>query len=444
VKKDLLPLLCCPHCREDLALIERSGDATVVNEGRLTCTGCATPYPITRGVPRFVGNDGYVGSFSYEWNKWNRVQLDIANGGRESEDTFIEKTGFTQADLAGKMVLDVGCGAGRFLEVASRWGARTIGVDFSYAVEASQMNVGDRSNVDVIQADVFRLPFKDDVFDAIFSLGVLHHTRDTEAAFLSLPRHLKANGQIAVWLYYYTDKVYNAASDFWRWMFRHMPHRVTYAFCWLLVTLFSDLFRMPFMQREPWSHFRRILPVNTHPERSWRVLDTFDWISPRYQDKASSPERVIGWCHAADLRNIEILTFPTSVRAQKDVGRRLPLMKFPADLCAERLVVFGASATGHQVFAQLDEIGVRSQVVAVADNDPAKTGSSFEGHRVRPFRALPRDSYDRIIVATQSGLAAIARQLTAEGLVEHRDFLSLAAVEELMPIMRVVSDLRSR
>lgn len=443
MKTDLLPLLCCPSCREDLTLTTTLGNATVVTEGRLTCEGCAATYAITRGVPRFVGNDGYVGSFSYEWNKWNRVQLDIANGGRESEDTFIEKTGFTQADLGGKVVLDVGCGAGRFLDVASRWGARTIGIDFSFAVEASQRNVGDRSNVDVIQADVFRLPFKDEVFDVIFSLGVLHHTRDTREAFLSLPRHLKAHGEIAVWLYYYTDRIYNLASDFWRRTFRHMPHRVTYAFCWLIVAMFSDLFRMPFMQKQPWSHFRRILPVNTHSEWSWRVLDTFDWISPRYQDKDCSPERVIGWCHSADLRNVEILSFPTSIRARKDEGRQYPLVKHLPDLGAQRLVVFGASAAGRLAFEQLDTLGVRAQVVAVVDNDPAKAGTIFEGHEVRAFRTLDRSTYDRVIIASQLGLPAISKQLTEEGLVERQDFMSLAAVENLAPLMRLVAQMQS-
>ncbi|HMF61124.1 MAG TPA: methyltransferase domain-containing protein, partial [Vicinamibacterales bacterium] len=185
MKRDLLQWICCPACRNDFALEVSSGDATAVAEGTLTCTACEASYPILRGVPRFVGNDGYVGTFSYEWNKWSRVQFDPANGGRESEDTFTEKTGFTPDDLRGKLVLDVGCGAGRFLEIASRWGARTIGVDFSFAVEASQANLGDRPNVDVIQADVFHLPFRDDIFDRIFSIGVLHHTRDTREAFLS-------------------------------------------------------------------------------------------------------------------------------------------------------------------------------------------------------------------------------------------------------------------
>lgn len=99
MKTDLLQWICCPLCTHDLALEVSAGDATTVDEGVLRCDPCGRAYPIVRGVPRFVAHDGYVGSFSYEWNKWSRVQFDPANGRTESEDTFTEKTGFTPHDL---------------------------------------------------------------------------------------------------------------------------------------------------------------------------------------------------------------------------------------------------------------------------------------------------------------------------------------------------------
>ena len=440
MKSDLLQWICCPTCKGDLALAVASGDATTVTEGTLACTPCGKTYPIVRGVPRFVAHDGYVGTFSYEWNKWSRVQFDPANGRTESEETFTEKTGFTPADLAGKLVLDVGCGAGRFLDIASRWGARAIGIDFSFAVEASQTNLGQRPNVDVIQADVFHLPFRDEVFDVIFSIGVLHHTRDTREAFLELPHHLKNDGEIAVWLYYYTDQLYNRASDFWRRVVRGWPHKTIYAFCWMLCLLFSRLYSQPFMSRRPWGQLRRILPVNTHPDWHWRVLDTFDWYSPVYQDKDCSPERVVAWCREGQLRDIEILSFPTSMRARKDVERTRPLIKALPDLHNRRLVVFGAGAAGVLAFEELRKIGVADQVVAVCDNDPAKTGKRFEGCTVTPFGSLPRDSYDHIVIASQFGLTAISAQLREFGLVDKRDFFSIGFVENLGPLLRLAGE----
>lgn len=439
MKTDLLQWICCPACKRDLTLEVADGDATTVREGTLRCAPCARSYPVVRGVPRFVAHDGYVGSFSYEWNKWSRVQFDPANGRTESEDTFTEKTGFTPRDLEGKLVLDVGCGAGRFLEIASRWGARAIGIDFSFAVEASQANLGQRPNVDVIQADVFHLPFKDEIFDVIFSIGVLHHTRDTREAFLSLPRHLKNGGEIAVWLYYYTDELYKKASDVWRRVVRSWPNWAIYGFCWTLCLMFSRLFMQPIMSRRPWSNLRRILPLNTHPDWHWRVLDTFDWYSPVYQDKDCSPERVIGWCREGQLRNVEFFSYPTSIRATKDVTAALPLSKELPDLSNRRLVVFGAGAAGRLAFDELRKLGFGHQVVAVCDNDPNKAGVVFEGHPVVAFRDLPRDRYDYVLIASQYGLSAISAQLRDSGLVEKQDFFSIGFVESYRSMLRAVA-----
>ena len=95
MKRDLVEHLCCPACRADLTLSVEAEQAGGVESGSLGCNSCRRSYPIVRGVPRFVESDGYVKSFSYEWNRWNDVQLDVVNGRAESEETFIEKTGLT-------------------------------------------------------------------------------------------------------------------------------------------------------------------------------------------------------------------------------------------------------------------------------------------------------------------------------------------------------------
>jgi 2-polyprenyl-3-methyl-5-hydroxy-6-metoxy-1,4-benzoquinol methylase len=123
-----------------------------------------------------------VGNFSLEWTRHRLTQLDDATH-HESEERFRIKTGFAPDDLKGKLVLDVGCGAGRFSEVALRWGATVVGIDLSLAVDSAYVNLDSRSQFHVALADIFRLPFKSESFDVIFSLGVLHHTPDTAQAF---------------------------------------------------------------------------------------------------------------------------------------------------------------------------------------------------------------------------------------------------------------------
>ncbi|MGE3510530.1 MAG: methyltransferase domain-containing protein, partial [Vicinamibacterales bacterium] len=307
------------------------------------------------------------------------------------------------------------------------------------AVEAAQKNVGHRPGVDVIQADVFHLPFRDEVFDVIVSLGVLHHTRDTREAFLSLPRHVKEGGTIAVWLYYYTDWLYNRATDFWRAVLRALPNRAIYWWSACITAIFYPLYRQPFMRVRPFSLLPRMLPVNMHTDWHWRVLDTFDWYSPVYQDKACSPTRVVGWCREGSLRDAEILDFPTSVRAVKDRLGVRPLFKGLPDLRHKRIVIFGAGAGGQQALDRLAAIGVAHQVVGVVDNDPAKRGLRLGGHLVTTLADLPRDAYDHVVIASLPGLPAIATQLRGFGLVETRDFFASGILEEFAPELRLAS-----
>jgi hypothetical protein len=314
--------------------------------------------------------------------------------------------------------------------VASRWGARAVGIDLSFAVEASQQTLGSRPNVNVIQADVFRLPFREETFDAIFSIGVLHHSRDTREAFLQLPKLLKNGGDIAVWLYYYQDRVYNAASDFWRAVLRPFPVSVVYAWSWLVVTLFSWLWVKPIMSTRPWGHLRRVLPVNTHPDRDWRILDTFDWYSPRYQDKDCSPARVLGWCRESNIRDVQVLSFPTSFRGRRDVAGVLPQVRWDIpDVRQRRVLVFGAGAAGQQFVQLLNRIAPRS-LTAIADNDPAKAGKTVSGVAVRPFADIAQGEYDLVVIASLPGRQAISAQLQAAGLAPMRDFVGADQVAQ--------------
>jgi SAM-dependent methyltransferase/uncharacterized protein YbaR (Trm112 family) len=424
---DLLRWLCCPSCRGDLELLDDNGAGEVL-EGALMCGACSKRYPIVRGIPRFVSSDSYVGSFSYEWNRWSRVQLDTANGTRESEETFRQKTGFGPRDLAGRLVLDVGCGAGRFLDVASRWGARVVGVDLSFAVEAARANLANRPGADVVQADVFNLPFRPGSFDVIFSIGVLHHTRDTRAAFLELPPLLREGGDVAVWLYHYTDRLYCLASDVWRTLLRPLPNRALYAWCWLLVTSLSELYRRPLLARRPWSHLRRVLPINTHPAFDWRVLDTFDWYSPRYQDKACSAPRVVSWFREAGLSDLEVLDSPTAVRGRKQLANAALYRVQPMEVRGRRLMIFGAGAGGDEAFELLVQHGLAGNVTVVCDNNPRKQGSRFHNHTVRPFEHVSRSEYDVALISSFPGRTAISTQLERAGLVERRDYATVQYV----------------
>src|SRR3984893_15361331 len=133
-KSDFLPLLSCPRCLGDLRLRAEDAAGDAVVSGSLECQN-GHSFPIQGGIARFVESEWYAENFGFEWNVHNLTQLDNETS-NESEETFIEKTGFTRQDLEGKLILDVGCGMGRFSDVVSRWGGTVVGIDLPTAVDA--------------------------------------------------------------------------------------------------------------------------------------------------------------------------------------------------------------------------------------------------------------------------------------------------------------------
>jgi len=292
-------VLACPQCRSGLPGFDRWPP-----EG-LQCVGCGAAFPVIRGIPRFVESDAYVSSFSFEWNRHRKTQLDDATS-RESEDTFREKTGLTPEQVAGRLVLDVGCGMGRFADVVSRWGGSVIGIDLSLAVEAAHANLGNRENVRILQADLFRLPFQPGVFDIVYSIGVLHHTPDCEKAFQQLVPFVRPGGRICVWVYGKMG-LWERFSRLYRKLTVRMPRRLLHALCHLAIPWYH-VCRLPLIGPLLWTLF----PISRHPNPDWRVLDTFDWYSPQYQSLHTFPE-VYRWFQAEGLVDITLFNIPVAL-----------------------------------------------------------------------------------------------------------------------------------
>lgn len=110
------------------------------------------------------------------------------------------------AELAGKRVLEIGCGAGGHSALFARHGAVVTAVDITekrVAATAAKFRLleDDALGCGAMQADAEALPFKDGSFDIVYSNGVLHHTHDTEKALNEAFRVLKPGGLAIVMLY---------------------------------------------------------------------------------------------------------------------------------------------------------------------------------------------------------------------------------------------------
>src|SRR5579859_573731 len=305
---ELEAILRCIDCGRPL----RSDGA-----GGYSCAACAKNYPQRNSVACFVDPGSYADSFGFQWQRYNRTQLDTEEC-RQSESDFRKRTGFTPEDLKGKLVLDVGCGMGRFAEVATRWGARVVGIDLSAAAEVAARNLADREFV-AFQADVFALPFAPESFDLIYSMGVLHHTPDCEKAFKNLPQYLKPGGTIAVWLYSGYNKWYRF-SDQYRKVTHRMSPRALHKFFSVAVPVFywfdRGVRKVPLLGKPVAGLVHHVFPVNRHPDAEVRVLDTLDWYSPKYQSKHTY-EQVFRWFESCGLENMSVGEIAIGVRGHK-------------------------------------------------------------------------------------------------------------------------------
>ncbi len=124
MKREWLPLLQCPATGEKLAVDVTREDGGFVVEGTLRTA--TTSYPVVNGIPRFRAGGELFLDFGRQWHTWKRVQFEAENIGGPMEAILpaCSSRSSGHPDLAGKTVLDLGCGPGRFPRRLPRQGAK--------------------------------------------------------------------------------------------------------------------------------------------------------------------------------------------------------------------------------------------------------------------------------------------------------------------------------
>jgi SAM-dependent methyltransferase len=188
--------------------------------------------------------------------------------------------------------------------------------------------------LNVVQGDIYHLPFKPGSFEVIYCLGVLQHTPDVRTAFMHLPDQLKTGGRLIVDVY---------PKSFWlcfwpKYWLRPLTRRLTQDRLFTLVKLMVKYLlpvslvigRIPYIGRKlrylvPVCNYEPDYPLNPEQIMEWAVLDTYDMLAPAY-DQPQTAATLLSWFKEAGLRNLEV--FPRNfivgrgTKAPKEMASR--------------------------------------------------------------------------------------------------------------------------
>ena len=287
----------------DIAVI---GDAALRLDGR--------DVSITGGVVRFRTDEGYNSSFARQWKTFRLTQLDAFNGTTLTRDRYLRETGWPSEGLDGEIILEAGCGAGRFTPYLCGTGARVVSIDYSTAVDANAESNSDRDNVVFAQADILDLPFTLEKFDRVFCHGVLQHTADPRKAFEALNRVLKPGGLISFDVYLKDGKIRPWKSKYlWRPITRRMDEGRLLKFLERFIPLWlpfdTCIKRLPILGNylgaviPCWNYF--YAPLRPDLKVKWAILDTFDALAPTY-DLPVTLDEVRTWFVGAGYCDYEV------------------------------------------------------------------------------------------------------------------------------------------
>jgi len=128
-----------------------------------------------------------VQSFGDEWEKFSSFsETEIKNIGDEYFDIVDESILNSNST-----VLDMGCGSGRWSKYLAPNVKFIEAIDPSDAIFSATKLLSNVNNIRTTQASSDNIPFNDETFDFVFSLGVLHHIPETQTALIDTVKKVK-------------------------------------------------------------------------------------------------------------------------------------------------------------------------------------------------------------------------------------------------------------
>ena len=260
----------------------------------------AKEVPIVNDIPRFTPTESYSsGNFARLRNEHAKLQLDSINGTTDRRDTLLWRTGWDPSFLAGKTVLECGCGAGPDSEVLLSLGAKVLSVDLA-GLDVARDNIGPSPRHALVQANIVDLPLKKRSFDIVFCHRVLQHTPSPEKTLRHILQFVQPGG--AVFVHSYARTIYQMLR--WKYVLRPLTKRLPSEFLYNTIKLYAPLaYRItnslnrrkigqilswglvPFLN---YSHLNQFSGKGDDWFMELAIHDTFDALSPPFDSPLSA------------------------------------------------------------------------------------------------------------------------------------------------------------
>ena len=181
-------------------------------------------------------------------------------------------------------------------------------------LDACWANLGPHPRLNLVQGDIYHLPFRKPSFAYVYCLGVLQHTPDVRRAFLSLPEQLQPGGRLTVDVY--PALLANALwPKYWlRPLTKRLPQARLFALVKLMVRFLLPLSlrvgRIPVVGRKlryavPVANHEPDFPLSPDQVREWAILNTYDMLAPAH-DHPQTATTLRRWFQEAGLVDVQV------------------------------------------------------------------------------------------------------------------------------------------
>lgn len=257
--------------------------------------------------------------FGREWSTFRQDPDHLSHQQRRAIfDDYFRIFPWNLLPPGGGVGLDVGCGTGRWsLLVAPRVQHLHLLDPSPEALDVARQNLAGIDNVSYHLHSVATIPLPSSSLDFAFSLGVLHHVPDTEAAIASIADKLKPNAPFLIYLYYALDnrpiwyRLLWRMTDLARSVVSRLPHPLRLAFSQIVAALiYWPLARVArFIAQHRGSS--AALPLAYYADKSFYVMrtDAYDRFCTRLEKRFRRGE-IAGMLMRAGFREIAFSDTP--------------------------------------------------------------------------------------------------------------------------------------